>query len=248
LTDRPSEVLHKKPVLVARGRFRPVTCVNLDLAAAAVRRFEAESTDVAAGETVSIMEITMRNLLAEGDVDLADFLSRADVLATTGHTVMISDYVEYYRLAAYLFRYTHRPIGLAMGAMNLLEIFDESYYVKLEGGILESFGRLFKNHLKLFVYPYVDERTHELVTVDNLEVPATLRQLYGHLVDRGCIVQLEDFDRRYLAIHSHDVLRKIHRQDADWEAMVPPAMAATIKARGLFGYAEAPEERRRTAV
>jgi hypothetical protein len=78
----------------------PVTYVNLDLAASALRAFEAESDDVAPGETVSIMEITMRNLLAGGEVDLEDFLSRADVLATTGHTVMISDFAEYYRLAA----------------------------------------------------------------------------------------------------------------------------------------------------
>ena len=236
---QPSEVLYKKPVLMARGRFRPVTYVNLDLAAAALRRFEQTTTDVEPGETVSIMEITMRNLLAQGEVDLADFLSRADVLATTGHTVMVSDYVEYYRLAAYLFRYTTRPIGLAMGAMNLREVFDEAYYSKLEGGILESFGRLFKNNLKLFVYPYIDEHTRELVTLDNLQVPPALRQLFGYLVDRGCIVQLTDFNRGYLGIYSHDVLSKIGPNNTEWESMVPPAVAAVIKARGLFGFAPA---------
>jgi hypothetical protein len=234
---QPSEVLYKKPVLIERGRFRPVTYVNLDLAAAALRAFEAESGDVEPGETVSIMEITMRNLLADGEVDLADFLSRADVLATTGHTVMISDFAEYYRLAAYLFRYTHRRIGLAMGAMNLSEILDEAAYHKLDGGILEGFGRLFKNNLKLFVYPYADPRTKELVTIDTLDVPTALRQLYGYLVDRRCIVQLTDINHDYLDIHSHDVLSKIGRDSAEWEAMVPPKVAAAIKERRLFGYA-----------
>jgi hypothetical protein len=233
---QPSEVLYKKPVLVARGRFRPVTYVNLDLAAAALKSFEAEAGDVAPGETVSIMEITMGNLLAQGELDLSDFLSRADVLATTGHTVMISDFVEYYRLAAYLFRYTNRRIGLAMGAMNLREIFDESHYSELEGGILESFGRLFKNNLKLFVYPYIDERTKELVTIDTLEVAPTLRQLYGHLVERRCIVQLTDINRAYLRIYSPDVLSKINDRNTEWESMVPPKVAQAIKVRGLFGY------------
>ena len=233
---QPSEVLYKKPVLVERGRFRPVTYVNLDLAAAALKRFEAESDDVAPGETVSIMEITMRNLMAQGDVDLNDFISRADVLATTGHTVMISDFIEYYRLAAYLFRYTNRRIGLAMGAMNLREIFDESYYFKLEGGILESFGRLFKNNLKLFVYPYLDQATNELVTIDNLEVAPSLRQLYGYLVDRRCIVQLTDINPAYLRIYSPDVLRKISAKNPEWESVVPPKVAEAIKSRGLFGY------------
>ena len=233
---QPSEVLYKKPVLVERGRFRPVTYVNLDLAAAALKSFESEGNDVAPGETVSIMEITMRNLLSDGEVDLTDFLSRADVLATTGHTVMVSDFAEYYRLAAYLFRYTNRRIGLAMGAMNLSEIFDETYYVKLDGGILESFGRLFKNNLKLFVYPYRDPRTNDLVTIDKLEVPAALRQLYGYLIDRRCIVQLTDINQAYLDIHSHEVLGKIGSDNGEWEAMVPPNVAAAIKERKLFGY------------
>jgi hypothetical protein len=233
---QPSEVLYKKPVLIERGRFRPVTYVNLDLAAAALRAFEAEGSDVAPGETVSIMEITMRNLLADGEVDLADFLSRADVLATTGHTVMISDFAEYYRLAAYLFRYTSRRIGLAMGAMNLVDVLDEAGYGSLDGGILEGFGRLFKNGLKLFVYPYMDPRTNELVTIDTLDVQPSLRQLYGYLVDRRCIVQLTDINRAYLRIHSHEVLGKIGRDSSEWEAMVPPEVAAAIKQRRLFGY------------
>jgi len=233
---QPSEVLYKRPVLVERGRFRPVTYVNLDLAAAALKAFEAEGGDVAPGETVSIMEITMRNLLADGEVDLHDFLSRADVLATTGHTVMISDFAEYYRLAAYLFRYTSRRIGLAMGAMNLVEILDEAAYHRLDGGILEGFGRLFKNNLKLFVYPYREPRTKQLVTVDKLDVPAALRQLYGYLVDRRCIVQLTDINHAYLDILSHEVLGQIGRESTEWEAMVPPNVAAAIKERKLFGY------------
>jgi hypothetical protein len=233
---QPSEVLYKKPVLVERGRFRPVTYVNLDLAAAALKAFEAEG-DVTPGETVSIMEITMRNLLAGGGVDLNDFISRAEVLATTGHTVMISDFFEYYRLAAYLFRYTQRRIGLAMGAMNLREIFDESYYVQLDGGILENFGRLFRNNLKLFVYPYIDQATKRLVTIEQLDVPASLKQLYGYLVDRRCIVQLTDINHAYLNINSQEVLSKISSSSAEWEVMVPPAVAAAIKSRRLFGYA-----------
>jgi hypothetical protein len=120
--------------------------------------------------------------------------------------------------------------------MNLSEIFDEAYYVQLDGGILESFGRLFKNNLKLFVYPYLDPRTKELVTVDELEVPAALRQLYGYLIERRCIVQLTEINHAYLDIHSHDVLGKIGRDSNEWEAMVPPDVAATIKERKLFGY------------
>jgi len=71
-------------------------------------------------------------------------------------TVLISDYFEYYRLAAYLARYTKKKIGITMGVASLRELFNEKYYTQLAGGILESFGRLFKNDLKLYIYPLMD--------------------------------------------------------------------------------------------
>src|SRR5690606_18295880 len=38
----PSEVLHKKPILVERGSFRPVTLVNVDMLECATRQFMTE--------------------------------------------------------------------------------------------------------------------------------------------------------------------------------------------------------------
>ena len=234
---QPAEVLYKKPVLIERGRFRPVTHVNLDLARAALHAFEAEwPDDVTPGETVSIMEITMSNLMTDGEVDPGDFISRAEVLATTGHTVMISNFPEYYRLAAYLSQYTQRRIGLAMGVQNLTQIFDESSYAKLDGGILESFGRLFRNHLKLFIYPHVEPGTGKLETVATMPVPESLQHLYAHLVGRRSIVQLTDFNEKYLNIYSPDVLGKIGSGSNEWESMVPAEVAQAIKSRHLFGY------------
>ena len=124
-----------------------------------------------------------------------------------------------------------------MGAPNLRSLFEEQYYSKLDGGILESFGRLFKNNLKLFVYPYLDEKSGELVTVDKLGVDPPVRQLYRYLIDRHYIVQLHDVQREYLKIHSPDVLQKIASGSREWEGMVPPAVAEAIKTRKLFGYA-----------
>lgn len=233
---QPSEILYKRPVVMERGRFRPVTYVNLDLARSAVKKFESISADVEEGETLCIMEMTMSNLLSDGEVDLDDFVSRADVLATTGHTIMISDFPEYSRLAAYLTRYTNRGIGLAMGVPNLIEIFKEKHYQHLNGGILESFGRLFKNNLKLFIYPYADQTNGDLITVDKVKLEGALNQLYSYLVARGFIVQLDDFNQEYLDIFSHEVLKKIEPGNRDWEAMVPPEVAQAIKTRGLFGY------------
>jgi len=241
---QPAEVLHRKHVLVERGSFRPVTRVNMDMLSSANEAFAKSLEETQSqGEVVQLLEITMSNLMASGEIDYRDFLARADMMAATGKIVLISDYFEYYRLAAYLRRYTNQRIGIAMGAGSLLELFDEKYYAHLEGGILESFGRLFKNDLRIYVYPLLEAASNALTTVENLNVAPDLRKLYGHLVDRGCIVQLENFDRSILHIFSRDALKRIKAGDPTWQDMVPTEIADVIRKRGLFGYHPSNEAR-----
>jgi len=230
----PSEVLHKRPILVERGSFRPVTRVNIDMINSARARFAAEP-EVQGDRVVELMEITMRNLLAAGKIDLADFLARADVLAAVGKTVLISGYFEYYRLAAYLTRYTNDPIAVTMGVASLLDLFTEHYYAALEGGILEAFGKLFTKDLRIYVYPLKDPVSGRLKTVENVEMPGELRNLYRHLVERDRIKQLDNFDESVLHIFSRDVLTRIKDSNSSWEDMVPCEVAELIKNRHLFG-------------
>ena len=241
---QPSEVLHKRPILVERGSFRPVTHVNVDMLQTARQQFlqhvGLRQDGAGEPEVVSLMELTMRNLRSTGgeggDIDYDDFLARADVLAATGATVLISDYFEYYRLAAYLRRYTKMPIGITMGIPSLIDLFDEQYYEHLEGGILESFGRLFRNDLRLYVYPLLDPATRHLVTVQKLKVSPSLQRLYEYLAENGYIESIDFYNKDYLRIFSRDVLAKIRDGDPSWEAMVPPTVADLIKERHFFGY------------
>ena len=236
---QPSEALYKKNILVERGSFRPVCHVNMDMLRSARENFARDlaSTESAGSETLELMELTMRNLREQGgEVDRNDFLARADMLAASGKTVLISDYFEYYRLAAYLGQYTKKRIAITMGAGSLKELFEEKYYAQLAGGILESFGRLFKNDLRLYIYPFLDPVGGKLTTVDNLEIAPGLHKLYGYLVDSGYIKQLENVNPAYLKIFSRDALRKIREGDQSWEAMVPPEVAEVIKRRRFLGY------------
>jgi hypothetical protein len=80
-----AEVLYNKPVLVQRGSFRPVCHVHLDMLASAGARFRAD-LDSPDEEILPIMELTMRNLRDDvGEVNRADFLARADMLAASGN-------------------------------------------------------------------------------------------------------------------------------------------------------------------
>jgi hypothetical protein len=232
---QPSEVLHKKPILVERGSFRPVTYVNIDMLDGARQQFLRDA-EVKEEGIVELMEITMRNLLSTGAIDHRDFLARADTINAVGKMVLISNYAEYYKLAAYLQRYTKSRIGIVLGIPNLKELFDTKYYDALEGGILESFGRLFKNDLKLYVYPFLDPTIDEIITSRDVEVPPHLKHLFIHLTENGFIEPIENFHREYLGIFSRAILSKIRDHDHRWEEMVPKEVATIIKDRSFFGY------------
>ncbi|MCU0792273.1 MAG: TonB-dependent receptor [Opitutaceae bacterium] len=261
---QPSEVLYKKAILVERGSFRPVTHVNVDMLQCACAQFMQEPA-VQGKDLVVLMEITMNNLLAEGALDPADFLARVDLLGDIGCTVLISNYSEYYRLTSYFRRYTKEMIGVAMGINNLLEIFNEKYYEHLEGGILENFGRLFRNSVRLYIYPmqktayerYIDTGHHAaphapagagvilspfaqdvLIHARNVQVAPRLRNLYEHLIENRYIESIVGFNREILSIFSRDVLERIRKKDTSWETMVPAPVVAAIKRRGLFGHTD----------
>jgi hypothetical protein len=236
---QPAEVFYKKAVLVERGSFRPVTHVNVDMMRCALEKFTAEP-GMEGKEVVQVMELTMTNLLQTGAMDRRDFLARADVLSACGMTVLVSDYSEFFKLGAYLNRITKERIGLVLGVPTLLELFNEKYYTQLPGGILESFGRLFKNDLKLYIYPLQDQTTGTIATVDTAQAAPELQKLYGYLHDRGSFVALDNFKSECLPIFSRDVLKRISDRDPSWEAMVPAAVCDLIKKRGFFGYAKGP--------
>src|SRR6201993_3088867 len=181
-TVQPAEVFYKKALLVERGSFRPVTYATNDMLDGG-RRVLLKKCGCSEDQLVVLMEMTLENLLSEGQLDHADFLARVDILGALGRTVLVSRFGEYYRLAAYLSRYTNQMIGLVMGVPSLLEIFDERYYLNLEGGILEALGRMFKSGLKLFVYPALDEKTGKITTATHLEVAPNLRSLFQYLID-----------------------------------------------------------------
>ncbi|MDQ6632533.1 MAG: TonB-dependent receptor [Verrucomicrobiota bacterium] len=231
---QPADAFYKQTILVERGSFRPVTKVTLDMLACAQAQFVQE-TKVQGEEVLTLMEMTLKNLTEGDKIDHQDFLDRVDILGALGKTVLISDFGEYFRLAAYFFRYTKKMIGIAMGVPSLKELFDEKYYTNLSGGILESFGRMFKNDLKLYVYPLLEEKTGALITAENLRVAPHLRHLHAYLVENRYIESLHDYDKNCLPIFSRDVLTKIRRDDSTWDDMVPPAVAKMIRERNLFG-------------
>lgn len=236
---QPADGLYKKSVLVERSRFRPPTLLTMNILDSAYEAFINEE-NVVADDVIVLSEMTLLNLRDSGgdnfdpDVDVDDFLHRVEILCALGKNVMISNFGAFYKLAQYLSQYTAKPVAIALGIPNLQNIFEERYYDKLEGGILESFGRLFRNDMRLYVCPILENKKNELVTTKNFNVEKHLRHLFRHLVENEFIRDLETIESDYLLINSEDVLNKIRMGDASWENMVPDKVVKLINDNKLF--------------
>ena len=233
----PAKILYKKNILAFRGSFRPVTKVNIDMYEKSYKMFLSENR-VDEDRTEVIFEITLSNLRAEGEIDEEDFMHRAKLLCSLGHSVMISNFQEYYKVVEYFSRYTKMRLGLAMGVNNLIDIFDEQYYRHLSGGILEAFGKLFFKDLKVYLYPMKNPETGKYTNSENLKVHPRMKELYKFFKYNGKVVDIVDYNPEILNIFSRKVLSMIENGEKGWDDMLPKGVSEIIRDKKLFGYRE----------
>ncbi|MEK9517692.1 MAG: TonB-dependent receptor, partial [Flavobacteriaceae bacterium] len=233
----PARVLYKKNILVLRGSFRPVTKVNIDMFKKSYDIFIKEQ-NVDENKTEVIFEITLSNLTSQGEIDESDFMDRAKLLCSLGHTVMISDFKEYYKMVDYLSEYTKEQIGLTMGVSNFVEIFDEQYYKDVKGGILEAFGKMFHNNLKVYLYPMKHPETGEIVNSNNLKLHPRMKDFYKFFKYNGKVVDIFDYESEYLSIFSREILTNIKEGKNGWKNQLPEGIAEMIMKNKMFGWKE----------
>lgn len=229
----PAKALYKKNILALRGSFRPVTKVNMDIYETSLELFKKEKK-VKEENIQAVFEITLSNLRAEGEINEEDFMDRAKLLCALGHTVMISNFQEYYKLVEYFSNYTKERMALAMGVNNLIDVFDEKYYRHLSGGILEAFGKLFFKDLRVYLYPYKNPNTGEVTTSENLKVHPRMKELYKFFKHNGRVIDIENYEKNILGYFSREILQKISNGEDGWQQSVPEKTAKMIEEQELF--------------
>jgi hypothetical protein len=230
----PARELYKKNILALRGSFRPVTKVNIDMFEKSLEVFLKEH-EVNENKTVVIFEITLSNLTSQGEIDEKDFMDRAKLLCSLGHIVMISNFKEYYRLVDYLSQYTKKQMALAMGVNSFVEVFDENYYTDLSGGILEAFGKMFYNNLKVYLYPTKDDDGN-IITSNNLKLHPRMKDFYKFFKYNGKVVDIFDFEPEYLDIFSRKILQQINNNEVGWDEHLPEGISDMIVKKKMFGF------------
>lgn len=216
-----AEALYKRPILLLRGSFDPVSRLHLQMMEQSRAVF---SETLEPGEQERIMELcemTMTNLLRGKTVDHVDFIDRCDALQALGKTVLVSRYPEFHRIAAYLSRYTARPVGIILSIGLLNELFKAKWAENLAGGLLESFGRLFKNQVTLYVYPWRNRKTGEVVDATCFIPPEDCRSLYRYFLETGRVRSVPPGDEELMRYTGRDILGMIGKGDAKWKELVP---------------------------
>lgn len=232
---QPGEALRRKDVLAVRSNFRPVTRRHEDMFRAGIAAF-ATQTGGEREDVLPVAEMTMATVMEDGDqINNADFLARVDTLTALGYHVLVSDYLRYFRLRAFLRRYTQGCIGIVARLDNLRDIFSPEFYSDLEGGILEAFGRLFCDKTWMYVYPG-RAADGSLVTADNFDPNPAVHHIYRHLYEGGQILALAGANEAVLEIDWRQVLPALRADAPGWARQVPPVVAELIRNRGLFGF------------
>ncbi len=155
-TVPPTEVLHKKAVVLAPGYFGhtdPVhSHVHLRLLASAIQELQRDL-----GETKSAPAGFFCLTVApfrpdETAPEIADLLRRIDALRAAGGDVLLFRKPELYHMTALVNRHTQAPVRFVAGLSLLIRAF-EGVYGNLEGRLLEAVARLFAQNVRIYVYP-----------------------------------------------------------------------------------------------
>ncbi len=231
----PAEMLYKKNVLTIRGTFRPITRLNADMIEQGLKAF-TKMEGVTRKNSIALAEISLNDLRGNDlKVSEEDLIERVGLLSSLGYSVMISDHTRYFSLRAYFRQFTKLQIGIVVGIVNIAEIFDETSYRGVEGGILEGFGKLFPDHTRLLVYPEIDQ-SGEYRNYTNVNLPDNLQYLYKHLVENNFIFGIDPSDKELFKIFSRQVLSQLPSGRGEWEKCLPEGVAEQIIEHKLFGF------------
>jgi hypothetical protein len=163
----PNELLYKRALVLAPGRFDSVTGLHADLIEDTLAQLPAEELhETKGGLGLFCLSVAGSNA-PDSDVLAREIVQRVVMLQQLGYGVMVFRAQELYQMSAFAIRYTKSRIHFAIGLSVLLRVLKDSYK-DLAGALLEGISLLFKQNVRLTVYPMTTEELRSRVTSDQL--------------------------------------------------------------------------------
>jgi len=233
--QQPSDMLYKKNVIVLRGYFRPINNLGMEFIEDSLDFFKRDE-NYKPDNTIAFCEISLKYLMQNEKVDEKDFLHRVDLLNMMGQSVMVSKFYRYFQLVKYFGQFKLIKLRIVVGLPAFDKILDSDNYTDLRGGLLESMGALFQEHVKIYLYPYIDARTGEVVYPDDDHFSKENKLLWQYLNAIKKILVLKSIAPKNLEIRSEHISELIENGDDSFANYVPDKVFQHIKNNGLFGY------------
>ena len=233
--QQPGDMLYKKNVLIMRGYFRPINNLGLEFIEDSLSIFKRDE-DYKPDNTIAFCEISLKYFILDEKLNEKDFLNRVELLNMVGQNVMVSNFYRYFKLVDYFAQFKMIKLRVVVGLPTFDKILDGSQYTDLRGGLLEAMGALFQENVKMYLYPYTDMNTGEVIYPEDSHFSNENKLLWQYLKETKKIIVLKGIPTNHLEITSADITRLIENGDEKLNEFVPEKVSDYIRKNKLFGY------------
>lgn len=233
--QQPGDMLYKKNVLLMRGFFRPINNLGLEFIEDSLAIFKRDE-DYKRDNTIAFCEISLKYFIHDEQLDENDFLNRVELLNMVGQNVMVSNFYRYFKLVDYFAQFKMIKLRIVVGLPTFDKILDSSQYTDMRGGLLEAMGTLFQHNVKMYLYPYTDMSTGEVVYPDDNHFSGEYKLLWQYLMATRRMIVLKGIPAHRLSITSGYIDTLIENADERLKDYVPEKVYNYISQNRLFGY------------
>jgi hypothetical protein len=202
-----NELLYKKAIVIAPGAYNLVERLNGQMIEAALESLPKQDGEQSKG---SIGFFSFRTAAAANDhsqLTTPQILERVDALQKLGCGVLVFRQRELYKIAAYINRFTKSRIHFAAEIPVLMRALQDNY-ADLGGGLLEGIAHLFRENVRLSVFPtpvtamqdglaaavlsgWKWKEVNGFVGARDIEPPEPMNHLYRYLIGSQFILPMD---------------------------------------------------------
>lgn len=148
----PDEILYKRALVLAPGRFDTVGLLHAELIASTLAQLPLEDLGESKGGLGLFCLSISPAAPDQNSPTVREIVMHVDDLQKLGYGVMVFRARELYTVSAFANRYTKSRIHFAIGLTVLVRVLQDAY-LNLPGSLLEGIARLFQQNVRLTVYP-----------------------------------------------------------------------------------------------
>lgn len=204
----PTEILYKKAIVLAPGMFGGVGPLHREMVAATLASLPYQELEQSKG-SIGLFALTCAaSAFGQPALTAAQIVQQVDAMQGLGNAVLVFREQELYKMGAFVSRFTKARVHFAVELSVLVRVL-QAPYQDLDSSLLEGVARLFRENVRVSVFPMPAEgmkesdavagwkwkQTNGRIGARDLEPPEPLNHLYRYLIGNGLILPKELDDK-----------------------------------------------------